>query len=66
MDITHLLEQVRQRGGRVGVFPVSEQAWFDIGEWAKYFRAVSHLNPAGHSVPPGQGPDAASQWFPND
>jgi NDP-sugar pyrophosphorylase family protein len=45
MHITHLLEQVRRRGGRVGLFPISEQSWFDIGEWAKYFRAVSHLDP---------------------
>jgi len=45
MHITQLLEQVRQRGGRVGLFPISEQSWFDIGEWAKYFRAVSHFNP---------------------
>jgi dTDP-glucose pyrophosphorylase len=55
MHITHLLEQVRQRGGRVGLFPISEQSWFDIGEWAKYFRVVSHFNPGPNaaSIPPG-------------
>lgn len=50
MHITHLLEQVRLRGGRVGVFPIREYEWLDIGEWAKYFRAVSHLNPAALQV----------------
>ncbi len=45
MHITHLLEKVRQRGGRVGLFPIREEAWSDIGEWAKYFKTVSHLNP---------------------
>jgi dTDP-glucose pyrophosphorylase len=73
MDITHLLEQVRHRGGRVGLFPISEQSWFDIGEWAKYFRAVSHLNP-GNSPPKHaeqsayaeQIAAAAKHGFPND
>lgn len=40
--ITHLIEKVMQRGGKVGVFPVSEKSWKDIGEahlLAKYFNA---------------------------
>ncbi|WP_040670243.1 nucleotidyltransferase family protein [Nitritalea halalkaliphila] len=40
--ITHLIERVKQRGGKVGVFPVSEKSWKDIGEahlLAKYFNA---------------------------
>lgn len=36
MDITTLIEKVRANGGRVGVFPVSERSWFDIGEWSEY------------------------------
>lgn len=36
MDITTLIDKVRGAGGRVGVFPVSERAWFDIGEWSEY------------------------------
>lgn len=38
--ITHLIEKIKQRGGKVGVFPVSEKSWKDIGEahlLAKYF-----------------------------
>lgn len=34
--ITHLIEKVIQRKGRVGIFPVSDGAWSDIGEWDKY------------------------------
>ncbi len=37
--ITSLIEKINQRGGRVGVFPVSEQAWIDIGEWKEYEKA---------------------------
>lgn len=36
MPITNLIENVRKRNGRVGVFPVSEKSWFDIGEWSEY------------------------------
>ena len=34
--ITHLIENIHHRGGNVGVFPVSEKSWQDIGEWSEY------------------------------
>lgn len=34
--ITDLIEDVKCNGKRIGVFPVSEQSWIDIGEWEKY------------------------------
>lgn len=34
--ITHLMDKVKNRGGRVGVFPVSEGSWMDIGNWVEY------------------------------
>lgn len=36
--ITHLIEKVHQNGGKVGVFPVSEKSWKDIGEWDEYLK----------------------------
>ena len=38
--ITHLIEKVKNRGGRVGVFPVSEKSWRDIGEWDEYLKNI--------------------------
>ncbi len=38
--ITQLIEKIRNRGGRVGCFPVSEQAWKDMGEWEEYLRMI--------------------------
>ena len=38
--ITDLIKKVRQRGGMVGVFPVSEGSWKDMGEWENYFRLI--------------------------
>lgn len=41
--ITHLMEKIKQRGGRVGCFPVSEHAWRDMGEWPEYLKMIDVL-----------------------
>ena len=38
--ITHLMEKVQSRGGRVGCFPVSEHSWKDMGEWSEYLKMI--------------------------
>lgn len=39
--ITHLMEKIKEKGGRVGCFPISEKSWTDIGDWKEYQK---HLN----------------------
>lgn len=34
--ITHLMEKIQQNGGKVGVYPVSEKSWIDVGQWEEY------------------------------
>lgn len=34
--ITELIDKILKRKGRVGVFPVSEKSWIDIGNWDSY------------------------------
>ena len=41
--ITHLMENVQNRGGRVGCFPVSEHSWRDMGEWPEYLKMINVL-----------------------
>ena len=36
--ITDLIQKVRGRGGKVGCFPVSENAWKDMGDWDEYLK----------------------------
>lgn len=43
--ITDLIEKIKARNGRIGVFPVSEKSWIDIGEWDKYVENIR--NPIG-------------------
>ena len=38
--ITELIEKVKNSGRSVGVFPVSEGSWKDIGEWNEYLKLV--------------------------
>ncbi|MDU0114563.1 nucleotidyltransferase family protein [Psychrosphaera aquimarina] len=44
--ITELIENVRANGGRVGVYPISEKSWMDIGEWPEYIKTVRALSNA--------------------
>lgn len=41
--ITHLIDDVRKRNGRIGVYPVSEKSWFDIGEWDTYHNTLENF-----------------------
>jgi len=38
LHITTLIEKLHQEGRKVGVFPVSEGSWSDIGTWDEYIK----------------------------
>lgn len=42
--MTHLIESVNKRNGRIGVFPVSEKSWKDIGNWEEYSSGIQGIN----------------------
>lgn len=42
-DATDLIERAINLGRKVGVYPVSEDSWIDIGEWSEYRQAVERL-----------------------
>ena len=41
--ITHLIEDAIKIGKKVGVFPIEDGAWFDVGQWAEYRQTVQRL-----------------------
>lgn len=45
LPITDIINRVRAKGWKIGVFPVSERSWIDIGTWDEYkellYKAVS-------------------------
>lgn len=38
--ITDLIENLKKIGNRVGVFPISEKSWRDIGNWDDYLKSI--------------------------
>ena len=40
---TELIESANKDGKRVGIYPVSEDAWIDIGEWDEYKKVINRL-----------------------
>ena len=41
--ITHLIEDARNQGKKVGVFPIDDEAWIDLGQWAEYLKRSDKL-----------------------
>lgn len=37
---TELIAKVKTKGGKVGVYPVSQQSWIDIGQWQEFQNAM--------------------------
>ena len=43
-NMPDLIEKVRNSGGDVGVYPISEKSWLDTGEWHEYKKTVEQLS----------------------
>jgi dTDP-glucose pyrophosphorylase len=41
--ITDLIKRVKDNGGRVGVFPINEKNWIDVGQWGEYRKSLRLL-----------------------
>ena len=42
--ITDLIAKVKSTGKKVGVFPIDDSAWLDIGQWEEYRSALKRLS----------------------
>lgn len=42
-NITDLFDEIKHAGGKIGVFPISENSWIDIGQWPEYTKALELL-----------------------
>jgi len=41
--ITELIENAKKQGMKVGVYPIDDDTWIDVGQWAEYQKAVERL-----------------------
>ena len=46
-DLPQLVDKIRSTKKKVGIFPISEKAWTDIGHWNEYKKAINLLNFGG-------------------
>jgi dTDP-glucose pyrophosphorylase len=42
--ITHLVQKLQKKGLKVGVYPVSEKSYIDVGQWAEYRKVLKEWN----------------------
>ena len=42
--ITHLIEDGKNQGKKVGVFPIDDDSWIDVGQWTEYKKAVKYFD----------------------
>lgn len=43
-DMNDLISSANEKGFKVGVFPIAEDSWIDIGQWEEYRKAVENLS----------------------
>ena len=41
LNITDLMLKLKENGMMVGVFPVSEKSWKDMGNWSEYLKMIN-------------------------
>ena len=41
--MTQLIEKVKNQGFKVGVFPIDEDSWIDVGQWTEYKKTIELL-----------------------
>jgi dTDP-glucose pyrophosphorylase len=42
-DINELIMEAKGKGYKIGVFPISEESWIDVGQWEEYQKAIKKL-----------------------
>jgi NDP-sugar pyrophosphorylase family protein len=40
---TQLIEELKKKNIRIGVYPVYENSWIDVGQWEEYRKAIKYL-----------------------
>jgi len=42
--VTDLIEALKKNGGRVGVYPISQKSWLDVGQWEEYRKTLREFS----------------------
>ena len=44
LDMTDLIREIKKSGLKVGVYPVSEKSWIDVGQWSEYEKTIQEFD----------------------
>ena len=42
-DMTDLIKTARSKKKQIGVYPIDDESWIDVGQWSEYHKAVDRL-----------------------
>ena len=42
-DMTDLIQRAKRKKKQVGVYPIDEESWIDVGQWSEYHKAIEKL-----------------------
>lgn len=42
-DMIDLIKCLKEKKKKIGVYPISEKSWIDVGQWEEYKRAIKIL-----------------------
>ena len=42
-DMTDLIKRLKEKKKKIGVYPISEKSWIDIGQWEEYRKAIKNV-----------------------
>jgi len=42
-DMTDLIQLVKRKKKQIGVYPIDDGSWIDVGQWSEYHKAVDRL-----------------------
>ena len=43
-DIQELIEKLKKSKKKIGIFPINQNSWFDVGQWTEYNKTNSFFN----------------------
>ena len=40
MDMTNLISLAKNKKHKIGVYPIDDKSWIDVGQWSEYKSAI--------------------------
>ena len=41
--MTNLIQLIKANKKQIGVYPIDDESWIDVGQWSEYRKAVDRL-----------------------